>query len=555
MVLTGVQGYTSQTQQTRLCLETSATPGEQLLMPETTGAATMSLTTQPNTISPTTGMHLHFFIIGNPQAGSVVVTGTDIASQALVSITYNVLAAPQNAQGYREFTTKEAFRTVDVPGIALTTLTPCKVIIFGSFAAKHLLPIIAEKKETFDKHSSEDKRGILWKHFRVQQLMKKVEVSKLDSDLYPGSSLWAFYMAIGKVPVFTTVPTSPTSLLAAITNADTMTLTTSLATVAPGMFLIFTVAGNDTVGTIVLSGTDNNGVAASETITISAGNGAFYSTKRYGALTSPGANQFTTTGLHAAATIAVTGVFAWKRTWTYDGTTNVTPYSSAIEAFDGVQGVVLPGTILTDFGLEWEKEKAIALTSKGEAQDYLIVGDPTSTTVGTNPFATLAQPTDMPMVSWPASHYVDLGTATPGTTQDGSLLSYKFGIATGRKWNPAGDGFQRPTFVTWDDAPEWTLDAEIIYQNYQLYLRYFKPNIAVVLHTAFQGNWLGTISSTTYWESVEITLPAKIDEFEIDQGSNPVKGKLKLISEYSLGVLNFAYKISVTSQVPPTYES
>jgi hypothetical protein len=555
MPLTGVQGYTSQTQQTRLCLETSTTPGEQLLMPEATGAATMSLTTQPNTISATTGMHLHVFIIGNPTDGSVVITGTDIASGALVSITYNVLAAPQNAQGYREFTTKEAFRTVSAGGIALTTLTPCRVIVFGSFAAKHLLPIVTEKKETFEKHSSEDKRGILWKHFRVTQSMKKVEVGKLDSNLYPGS-LWAFYMAIGKVPVTTTVPSSPSSFLAATTRAATMTLTTGLSTVAPGMFLIFTIANsNVATGTIVLSGLDNYGVAVSETIAVPATDGVVYSTRRYSALTSPGTNQFATTGLTTGATIAVTGVFAWKRTWTYDGVTNVTPYSGALEVFDGVEGVVLPGTILTDFGLEWEKEKPIMLTSKGEAQDYLIVGDPASTTVGTNPFATLAQPTDMPMVSWPASHYIDLATGTPGTTQDGSLLSYKFNIATGRKWNPAGDGFQRPSFVLVDDAPEWTLDAEIIYQNYQLYVKHFKPNVALILHTAFQGNWLGSISSTTYWESVEITLPAKIDEFEIDQSSNPVKGKLKLMSEYSLGILNFAYKIAVTSQTPPTYES
>jgi hypothetical protein len=555
MVLTGVQGYTSQTQQTRLCLETSTTPGEQLLMAETTGAATMSLTTQPNTISATTGMHLHFFVIGNPTAGSIVITGTDIAGGALVTSAYNVLAAPQNAQGYREFTTKEAFATVGAGGIALTTLTPCKIIVFGSFAGKYLIPSVAEKKESFEKHISEDKRGILWKNFRVQQLMKNVEVSKLDSDLYP-SALWAFYMGIGKVPVVTTVPATPTELLAATAKAATMTLTTGLSTVAPGMFLIFTIAGsNDTAGTIVLSGTDSNGIAATETITVPATDGVVYSTKRYSALTSPGANQFATTGIGATATIAVTGVFAWTRTWTYDGSTNVTPYSSSIEVFDGVQGVVLPGTILTDFGLEWEKEKPIVLTSKGEAQDYLVVGDPTSTTVGTNPFATLAQPTDMPMVSWPASFYIDLPTATPGTTQDGSMTSYKFGIATGRKWESAGDGFQRRSYVTWDVSPEWTLDAEIIYQNYQLYKRYFEPNIALILHTAFRGNWLGTISTTTYWEGVEITLPAKIDEFEVDHSSSPVKGKLKLISEYSLGVLNYAYKIAVTSQVPPTYQN
>lgn len=548
-----VQGYTSLTQQTRLALETGSAPGESLLLAQTAGASTMSLTTQPNTISATTGMHLHFYVIGNVTSGSIVITGTDTAGNALVSITYHVPIAPQNAQGYSEFTTKEAFRTVNSSGIVLTTLTPSTVMVWGDFGGKILVPTNLEKEEKTEKHAPEDKRGILFKNFTVTQLVRSVDVAKLDSDLYP-DSLWAYYMSIGNTPAVTTLPASPVSLLAATTRASTMTLTTSLSTVPPGMFLIFTPAGNSAIGTIVLSGTDNFGKAATETINVAANNSPVYSTKRYSALTSPGADQFATTGLTGAATIAVTAVFAWVYTWTYDGVTNITPYSACIEAYDGVEGVVLPGTILTDLTLDWQKEKEIALQTKGMAQDYLIVGDPTSTTVGTNPFATLAQPTSVPYVSWPASFYIDPGTGTAFTTQDGTMLTYKFNLTTGRKWIFNGDGLQRAGFVTWDDSPEYGIETEMVYNNYQLYVNYFRPNTALILASTFQGNLLGSYSSTTYYESVKITAPMVVDSYKVDQSKNPVTGNLKLMSQYDFSN-GYAFKIAVACQQPPTYTS
>ncbi|MBA2285839.1 MAG: hypothetical protein H0W02_10170 [Ktedonobacteraceae bacterium] len=555
-VTTGVQGYTSLTQQTRLCLETGAAPGESLLMPLTTGTATMSLTTQPNTISATTGMHLHFFIFGNATAGTIGIVGTNATGGGQTSITYHVPAAPQQAQGYSEFTTKEAWGTVTASNITLTTLTPCQVMVYGSFAGKYLLPISLDKEEKITHHAPQDKRGILFKNFRVVQLTKSTDVAKLDSDLYP-DSLWAYYMAIGNTPMITTVPAAPVSLLAATTKAATMTLTTSLSTMAPGAFLIFAIANaNVATGTIVLSGTDTFGNAQSETITVPATNGTVYSTKRYASITNSGADKFATTGLTTGATIAVTAVFAWNYAWTFDGINNITPYSASIEAYDGVEGVILPGTILTDLTLDWQKEKEILLQAKGLAQDFLVVGDPTNTSsIGSNPFPALAQPTTLPYVSWPASFYIDAASGTPATTQDGSMLTFKLAITTGRKWFYPGDGFQRPTFVTWDTEPDWTLDAEIVYQNYQNYINYFKPNVALILATTFQGNWLGTIAITNYYESVNITLPAKVDTFKVDQTTNPVKGKLKLISQYDPTNLNYAYKVTVTAQVPPTYTS
>jgi len=554
-----VTGYTSLTQQTRIVLENSAyAAGEVLLMAQTAGAATMSLTTQPNVPSPTTGMHLHVFIIGNTGTGTVVITGTKPDTTSVTSQTYHVNPAPQQSQGYSEFTTKEVFATVNASGIALTSLTPCTVMVFGSYAAKYLLPITVDPEEKITHHAPQDKRGILFKNFRVVQLTKGVDIAKFDSDLYP-DSLWAWYMAISNTPgSITTVPGTPTTLLASTSIAATMTL--SSAPAVPGEFLIFAITGNTATGTIVVGGTDpyGNAYGSSETITFtSAASQTVYSSRRYSVVNTGGAgtNKFTTTG-GTGSSIAVTGVFAWVYPFTWDGLTNITPYSGCLEAFDGVMGIMLPGFILSELVLAWAKEKEIQLTSKGQAQDYCIVGDPNPTTYpsGTNPFSSLSQPTSLPVVSWPASFYIDADLGgTAFTTQDGSMLDYKLTIQTGRKWNYAGDSMQRASFVTWDTEPDFMIDATLIFQNYQYYVGYFKQNTPLILGTTFQGNFLGSAGSTVYYEQIQITTPCKIDTFKPDRSKNPVQGILKLMSQYDAQNLGYAYKVAITCQQPPVY--
>lgn len=553
-ILTGVTGFTNQTQQTRLALETGGT-GESLLLAQTTGTATMSLTTQPNTISVTTGMHLHFYVIGNTTAGTIVVTGTAPGGAALTSITYHIPIAPQNMAGYSEATTKEAFATVNASGIALTGgCVGAQILIEGSFAGKFLLPISVDKDEKITHHVPEDKRGILFKNFRVVQLTKIADIPKLDSAYYP-DSLWPWYMAVGNTPVVTTVPATGTTLLASTAIAATMTLTS--APTAPGQFLVFAITGNTASGTIVVGGTDQFGnvYGASETINFtSAASQTVYSQRRYSVVNTGGVNKFTTTG-GTGSSIAVTGVYAFQYVWTYDGINNVTPLSASIEMFDGVEGIVLPGTILTDATITYSKEKELALTTKGEAQDFLIVGDPTSTVVGTNPFTTLAQPTSYPIVSWPASFFIDGASVTPPVSQDGTLVDMKFSIMTGRKWMYAGDGQQRPAFVTWATAPDWTADVTIIYPNFQNLINFFKPNTPLILTAQFTGTWLGNISNVNFYEQLQITLPTKLDSFKIDQGKSPVGGVLKLQAQYDAQNLGLAYKISTVAQISPGYPS
>jgi hypothetical protein len=550
-VITGVQGYTGLSQQTRLCLEPTA--GEQVLLAQTTGAATMSLTTQPNTLSPTTGMALHFYVIGNTGAGSITIAGTNPSGGSFTSITYHVPAAPQNNQGYTEFTTKEAFATVNASGITLTSLTPCQIIVMGSYCGKYLIPITADAEEKIAHFSPQDKRGILFKNLRVTQLTKGASLDKFDAALYP-DSLWAPYMLIGNTPTVTTVPASPTVLLASTSIAASMTLTSAPA--APGEFLVFTITSNTASGTIVIGGTDQYGnpYASTETVTFtSAASQTVYSSRRYSVVNNGGANKIVTTG-GTGSSIAVGGVYAWQYAWTYDGQTNTNIYTASLEIFNGVFGYKLPYTFFADGTFSWAKEKEISFTGKGEAQDYLVVGDPTSTSVGTNPFATLSQPSTIPMVSWPASFYIDAGNGgVPLTTQDGSLEDFKIQISTGRKPFYSGDAFQRWNNIAIESEPDIALDATIVVQNYQNYINYFKPNMPLILSTQFQGNFLGTISSTTYYEQIQWIVPAKIDTWKTDAAKNPVEATIKLLAEYSFNNLGYGYKCIWTCQQPPVY--
>lgn len=518
----------------------------------------MSLTTQPNSIAPTTGMHLHFRVIGNATSGTIGIVGTKADGvTAQTSITYHVPIAPQNGQGYTDFTTAEIWGTVTASSITLTTLTPCQVMVWGTFAGKFLLPVMSDAEQKFPKFSPEDKRGILAKNFRVVQLRNEVTLNKLDCALYP-DSLWAYYLLIGKVPVVTTQPTASTVKLAATAIAATMTLTSGPA--APGEFLIFTITTNTAQGTIVVNGTDQYGNAYGSSETINFTNAAsqtVYSQRKYSVVNTAGANTFTTTG-GTSAHIAVGGVFAFTYTWTYDGINNFTPYSAAISAYNGVYGTLLPGTVLADGTWEWDAQKEIKFVGKGECQDYLIVGDNSPTTTanylsGKNPFPTLSQPTSKPMVGWPASMYIDGLPGTPFTTQDGSLLTLKVAIATGQKWVFAGSGQQRGDFVTWTAAPDFTIDGTAVLQNYKYYEQFFVPNAKLALGAQFQGDLLGSDNSNTYFENVKWTFPVRFDTDHADYSKNPVEVAFKGMSEYDFVTLGYYYKVAVTAQIAPTY--
>ncbi len=536
--------------QVRLSLETN--PGMQLLMAETAVAAIMSLTTQPSALC-SMGMHLIFVVKGNIATGSITASGKKPGNSSQTSIAYPVALAPQNGQGFTVYATKEVFTTVSANGLTLTGFglggTPNGTLtVYGVQAGKFLLPRTVDAEEKYGQYSPKEARGIYWQDIRLRQMGKNVDVPKFDGSLYPGA-LWFGYMYVSNNPVVTTVPATPTTLLAA-TAVSAAPYTLSGTLVGNGEYLIFAIAGNGTAGTISVAGTDNFGNAASETISVKASDTLVYSTKRYSAVNAGG---ITVSGLDNVATVAITGVICWIYTFTNDGV-NIGLSSAALEWFDGTDGVVLPYFIGQDAELDWEKEKEMILTCKGECQEMITVGDTTQTVMGTNPFPAISQPTDMPYVSWPALFYIDtLPGGTAFTTQNSDFLSMKLKLSTGQKGYPTGDGNQFWSRTTRDGSKPATLafDATVDFQNDIEYNR-FKQNGKAIFAAQFQGNFIGSRSGTYLYEYWRWTLPAKYQTFKRDTSKDKVEAAITGVVEYDF-TLGFAYQLQVQCQVPPNY--
>jgi len=146
-----VQGYTGLNQVTQLTIENNK--GEQLLLPQTAGAATLSLTTQPNAAGGgTVGMQLHFYVIGNTASGTITIAGTGVGGAALPRRPTTSTPAPINTQGWTEFCTSEIFVTVNASGITLSsglTTAGCQIMVFGSLAGKFLLPAETDGRRAY----------------------------------------------------------------------------------------------------------------------------------------------------------------------------------------------------------------------------------------------------------------------------------------------------------------------------------------------------------------------------------------------------------------------
>jgi hypothetical protein len=127
-------------------------------------------------------------------------------------------------------------------------------------------------------------------------------------------------------------------------------------------------------------------------------------------------------------------------------------------------------------------------------------------------------------------------------------------LSTGQKPFYIADAMQRWSDVTRTTEPDYALDVTLVFQNYQLYLNLFKVNQKVAIQAVFQGSLLGSIGTTTYYESWTWNLPGKIDTWKVDMSKNPVEVTAKIMSEYDFG-LGYAYQLAIIAQVPPTYLS
>lgn len=531
-----------------LVMENQSAPGLVQLLAPTAIGATMSLTNQP---TGSTGMKLLIYVYGNTATGTLSIAGKDINGNAQTE-TCQAIAVPSVSTQSSfvtkyEYETAKSFSSVNASGITTTGATNGTIVIYGVQTAKYMIPATLKAKAKYDKYSPNEHRNLLGKNTRSMQLVKKVAIDELMSMIYPKDSLWLAYVVSGSAPTVTTLPASPTSLLAATAVAGSpLSLTTQPTN--PGMALIVVITGSSAVGTIGLAGTDVNGNAISETITTAAGgsngNGTYYSANVYKTVNASGV---TNTG-NTSGSVAITGVYGWQYVFTANETGAY--YSMCLEMFDGVESFSLPWSYMDDIVLELGSEKEMKVTAKGLAQDRLVIGDRTTNPLNVSRVTSLGQPSDLPLMGWQTNVYIDATVGAVPTTVFADMLDLKINFK-----NPAKPGwtltntqnFNRINRQKYEVALEATLDVTNVLQ-----LEQYRLNLIQYITFQFLGRNLGGGNQSTW----QFTFPMRYDDFETESTpeGDHVIGKVKMTPEYDSG-LGSTYKITVISQQSPTYLS
>jgi len=531
--------------QINLCLEPLTSQGMQNLLNNAAAAASMSLTTQP-VATATQGVRLVVWVENVPTTGStptITIAGLNPAGGAVSEGPFNVLplgnpAAQNSVVGKFEYETTNIFESVNASGITTTNLTGATITIFAVQAGKYLVPGTLKVKKKIDKFSPNEHRNLLDKDTKRMQTLNKVTIDELSQVIYPENSLWIAYMLTGSVPTVTTLPSSPTSLHASVA-VGTISLTTQPT--APGMALIFAFTGTSVAGSVTITGTNQYGLATTETITIPASNsGNYYSANIYSAVAASG---IVITGL-TSGSVTITGVFGWQ----YVFLPGDTVYSACIEMFTGVDSFSCPYSLISEATVEWGMDKELKLTAKGIAQDRIVIGSRTGTYLNTNQITSLGQPTDLPIVGWASNVFFDTSVANIGTNSFGDLLEGKFTFKSPQTGGWTSTNSQNYNRVN-RGKRETSFDGKIDLTNV-LQLEQHRMNLLQYLTFQFLGNPIGGGNNKSW----QWTFPARWDDFEED--SEPTKERVEVTvmatAEYDSG-LGGAYKLTIVDQQPPTY--
>jgi|SRR5579884_2410877 len=532
--------------------------GRQTLLPLTVMTNPMSLTSQPAMYAATQGARLHLQVFGLSNGSNSVITITGLAPDGVTVVTENTPSfgiASANAAGVYEYCTKAVFGSVNANGITYTgtTLGNASMIAYGILSAKRLVAGKFVVVEDLPEFSPQDNRGLLDEDVRMAQLNKKVTWT-LDSTLYPEEDQFFGNMAIAATtnpgtPV--SQPGTPTSLLAATAFSSTpFSLTTQPK--PPGQILNFVTSGNLVKGTLTVSGTNLAGEAISETISFPAGDSPQYSENVFASVNASGVTK---TGMTAAATCTITGVFCYQPAFVPDQLQLLT---FAGEHYDGVVGNVLPFMYATDWSLDYDVTKELKFSLKGEAQDYVPLGDRgvVDQTVNANPFS-YTQPQDYPIVGWPGFFYVDPLSNSAGTTQAFNILTFKISGTTGmqsymtsngtQEWNQVGRKRRKTTF-------EATVDF-VTLTNYEAFRAFQKRSYVAKFQAgqASPGGYIGTKSNgTLLYKFVQVTMYARQVKFAREGSDEKVIGKISGTCEYTMSQ-GLSFRLDFQNQNNPNY--
>lgn len=527
-------------------MEPTTGPGRQVLLGPVAVSASHSLTVQPNAVNSQALMYMHIVVTGNTASGTVTVTGKKADGSTAVAETSTTLAAATVNSPTQEYGTSATFCTVNASGVTTSGLTNGVITVYGIYAATKLVPANFNAIEKFDSFSSNDHRGILYKHIRVQQGNKHVTLDKFDTDLYPETSLYWPHCTIGASPSTTligSVGSTPDVCLAATAVVGTpLSLTTQPR--APGQLLRLTVTSAAASGSIAITGTNQFGQATSETI-LASGNGTYYAQNVYSAVASSG---IAITGL-TSGSLAVDGFFATK--WTFLMPSD--PISTiACSIFTGTDSSVYPFGLLLSGDFVHDVDKQITISSKVTTQDQIALGDRTTNPLSTNRLATFGQPIDYQIPGWAALIYIDETSGTPGTTAYNNLLACKISVDTGAKETYVAKN-QQVFDRFYREAPEVKFEAEVDFVNLIEYEHFRKFNKRLLSFKFLESNrYYGTSSGSIVQKYWQWTLPAKYQTFDKDRGKEKVQGKVKGIAEYS-EALGYAAKLEIVNQAPPSY--
>lgn len=527
-------------------LESLTTPGLQLLYSGAVSAS-FSLTTQP---SGSTGMRLLILVQGNTATGTVSVAGLNVSGGSISETTPTIALPPagQNSTVTEaEYVTTNVYASVNSNGVTTTGLTNGIITIYGIQGAKYLIPCLADIEKDYKYFVPKEARGLLDEETSMQQQVIDGKISKIDQALYPEDSLFLAYMGISNTPTVTTIPASPTSLKSsAAISGGPFSLTSQPLT--PGQVLIFTVTGSSATGTIAITGTNQYGVAVSETITAAAGgsngNGTYYSSNVYSAVNASGVAF---TGL-TSGSCAITGVFGWQYVFVPDGNAL---YSAALEWYTGTDSTASPWGFLDEIDIDFSVEKETKVSLKGGIQDKLPIGDRTTNPLSASRVTALGQPLDIPMIGWQTAIYIDSISGTPGTTAYSSVIDDKISIKVPQQ--PIYTATQTQRFARlYRKQRSAMLTATIDFVSLDQY-EAFRKNIQQFINFQFFGSYIGNVGGTIYNKSWSWIFPAQYAKFKVDASKlENVTADLEAKGIYN-GSAGYSHKLVVINQMPPVY--
>jgi len=504
-------------------------------------AASVSATNQP---TGSTGMRLHIYVYNNTATGTLTVAGTDINGNSITETTPTIPIAPVQPQsqetGRFDYVTQKVYKTINSSGITTSGLTGGSIKIGGIYGAKAMLPGTLKAVAKYGEYSPDEQRALGDRHTHKVQTIKDVSVD-IDIAMYPETSLFIPY-ALTSQSTPTSTPSSATTLkTTTAVSGSPLSLTTQPT--APGQYLIMVITGTSTSGTIALTGSNDLGASTTETITAS-GNGTYYSANKYSAIASGGV---VITGL-TSGSIAITGVFAWNRTFQ----PTFTPYTLALEWFTGSESMTIPFFAMEGVEFDFDVKKEFTAKIKGIAQERMPIGDRTTLGLSTSRVSTLIQPVDRPIASWQCNVYIDPGTSGAwGVTSFGDMMTGKVKISN------AIEGVHtlanQQTFTQLGRG-KWTVEfeAKLIYTNL-LQIEQFRQDTKQYIQLSFLGRNVGSGNI----QQIQFVIPFKYNKFEVTSTAAMKYPEVDIagIGEYD-PTLGSSYQIQVLNSAQnPAYTS